>query len=90
MLQLPQVQPELTVGESLEQFAGYYPSPRPIDETIALVGLVDQRDTRAGRLSGGQQRRLDLALTLIGTRSCSSWTSRRPVSIRRPDAEPGQ
>jgi ABC-2 type transport system ATP-binding protein len=66
MLQMLQVQPELTVRESLEQFAGYYPAPRPIDETIALVGLVEQRDVRAARLSGGQQRRLDLALALIG------------------------
>ena len=66
MLQTLQVQPERTVRESLEQFAGYYPRPRPIEETIELVGLGNQRDTRAGRLSGGQQRRLDLALALIG------------------------
>ena len=66
MLQTLQVQRELTVRESLEQFAGYYPRPRPIEETIELVGLGNQRDTRAGRLSGGQQRRLDLALALIG------------------------
>src|SRR5919106_1106442 len=66
MLQTLQVQPELTVRESLEQFAGYYPRPRPLEETIELVGLHEERDTRAGRLSGGQQRRLDLALALIG------------------------
>ena len=66
MLQTGQVQPTLTVRESLEQFAGYYPRPRPIDETIDLVGLTEERDRRAGRLSGGQQRRLDLALALIG------------------------
>jgi ABC-2 type transport system ATP-binding protein len=66
MLQTWQVQSELTVRESLEQFAGYYPRPRPVDETIELIGLSEQRNTRAGRLSGGQQRRLDLGLALVG------------------------
>jgi ABC-2 type transport system ATP-binding protein len=56
----------LTVRESLAMQAGYYPSPRPLDETIELVGLTDQRNQRAGKLSGGQQRRLDVALALIG------------------------
>jgi len=66
VLQASQVQPELTVRESLELFAGYYPHPRAVDDTIALVGLDGQRDRRAGRLSGGQQRRLDVALALVG------------------------
>ena len=66
VLQSGQLQPLLTVRESLELYAGYYPSPRPVDETIALVGLTNQRDQRAGQLSGGQQRRLDVALALIG------------------------
>ncbi len=66
VLQSGQLQPLLTVRESLELYAGYYPSPRPVDETIELVGLTQQRDQRAGRLSGGQQRRLDVALALIG------------------------
>lgn len=56
----------LTVRESLEMYAGYYPKPRDVGETIALVGLEDKADTRAGRLSGGQRRRLDVALALIG------------------------
>ncbi len=56
----------LTVREALQMYAGYYPSPRPVDETIALVGLTEQADQRAGKLSGGQQRRLDVALALIG------------------------
>ena len=60
------VQPELTVFESLHQFAGYYPAPRDVDETIELVGLAAERDRRAAKLSGGQQRRLDVALALIG------------------------
>lgn len=66
MLQSWHVEPDLTVGEQLEQFAGYYPHPRSVDETIELIGLTEQRDVRAGRLSGGQQRRLDLGLALIG------------------------
>jgi ABC-2 type transport system ATP-binding protein len=59
-------QKELTVRETLEMYAGYYPSPRDIPETIELAGLSDKADERAGRLSGGQQRRLDVALALIG------------------------
>jgi ABC-2 type transport system ATP-binding protein len=66
MLQTFSVQPELTVRESLEQFAGYYPRPRAIDQTMELVGLVQQDHVRTARLSGGQKRRLDLALALIG------------------------
>ena len=46
--------------------AGTYPKPRPVDEVIELVGLGEKRRTRAGRLSGGQQRRLDVALALVG------------------------
>ncbi len=57
---------ELTVAELLELYASYYPHPRPVDETIELVGLEEDRDSRAMRLSGGQQRRLDVGLALIG------------------------
>ena len=64
--QTSQMQAELTVREWLELFAGYYPTPRPVDETIDVVGLGRERHRRASRLSGGQQRRLDLALALIG------------------------
>jgi ABC-2 type transport system ATP-binding protein len=46
--------------------AGFYPHPRDVGETIALVGLDGKEDQRANRLSGGQQRRLDLALALVG------------------------
>jgi ABC-2 type transport system ATP-binding protein len=56
----------LTVREALELFAGYFPHPRPIDATIAQVGLAEQSGRRAARLSGGQRRRLDVALALIG------------------------
>jgi ABC-2 type transport system ATP-binding protein len=66
VLQVGEIEPLLTVRELLELYAGYYPAPRSIDETIAQVGLQDERDRRAGRLSGGQQRRLHVALALIG------------------------
>jgi ABC-2 type transport system ATP-binding protein len=66
VLQTSGVEPELTVRETVEKYAGYYPHPRGVDETVELVGLADARGTRAGRLSGGQQRRLDVALALVG------------------------
>jgi ABC-2 type transport system ATP-binding protein len=56
----------LTVRESLELYAGYYASPRPVDEVIDLVGLADKAEERTKKLSGGQQRRLDVALGIIG------------------------
>jgi ABC-2 type transport system ATP-binding protein len=56
----------LTVRETLAMYAGYYPHPRSVDETIQMVGLLSKSDTRAGRLSGGQKRRLDVGLALIG------------------------
>jgi len=57
---------ELSVRELVALYAGYYPHPRAVAETIELVGLSEQRDVRAGELSGGQRRRLDVALALIG------------------------
>ncbi len=56
----------LTVRESLELYAGYFAAPRPVDEVLELVGLADQDAKRAGRLSGGQKRRLDVGIALIG------------------------
>ncbi len=56
----------LTPTEMLRLFAGYYREPRPVDEVIELVGLQEKRDDRVRRLSGGQRRRLDLGLALIG------------------------
>jgi ABC-2 type transport system ATP-binding protein len=55
-----------TVRESVELLAKAYPHPREVDETIALVGLEEKSDARVKTLSGGQQRRLDLALALVG------------------------
>jgi len=66
VLQQCRMQPELTVRETVELYAGYYRRPRPARETIELVGLAGKLDARTGKLSGGQQRRLDVALALIG------------------------
>jgi ABC-2 type transport system ATP-binding protein len=56
----------LTVRELVYFYGGYYPHPRNVDETVELVGLSEKRDTRVKALSGGQQRRLDLALGIVG------------------------
>ena len=66
VLQEGQAQPELTVRETLTLWSAYYPRPRPVDETIELAGLQEKAADRVGRLSGGQRRRLDVALALIG------------------------
>ena len=66
VLQQSQLLPNLTVGETHRIFAGYYERPRDVDEVIALVGLADKRDARVRTLSGGQKRRLDLGLALVG------------------------
>ena len=58
--------PRATVREAVSHFGAAYPRPRDTQETIAMVGLQGKEDTRAGQLSGGQQRRLDLALALVG------------------------
>jgi ABC-2 type transport system ATP-binding protein len=58
--------PRLTVREAVAHVAKAYPRPRDPDETIALVGLEGKADERSNRLSGGQRRRLDLALGLVG------------------------
>jgi ABC-2 type transport system ATP-binding protein len=57
---------ELTPREAVEQYAGYYAHPREVDETVSLVGLEEKADVRTSKLSGGQQRRLDVALALVG------------------------
>ena len=66
VLQSCRLDPYLTVRESLGLYAGYYSAPRPVDETIELVGLSGKADARARSLSGGQQRRLDVGMALVG------------------------
>jgi len=66
VLQSTGVDPFLTVRETVEQYAGYYSSPRDVDEVIELVGLAEKRTTRVNKLSGGQHRRLDVAVALAG------------------------
>jgi ABC-2 type transport system ATP-binding protein len=66
MLQSSSLYPALTVRESLRVFAGYYSRPRDPEEVIAIIGLAEKADARVRTLSGGQQRRLDLGLALIG------------------------
>lgn len=66
VLQSANDQAELTVGELVHHFARYYPDPRDPDEVIDAVGLTDKVQTRTRQLSGGQRRRLDVALGIIG------------------------
>jgi ABC-2 type transport system ATP-binding protein len=66
VLQQSQLWPNLTVAETHRMFAGYYERPRKVDEVIALVGLAEKRDARVKTLSGGQKRRLDLGVALVG------------------------
>jgi len=66
VLQESQPEPGLRVRECLQLYAGYYSHPRQLEETIALVGLQPQAEVPTERLSGGQRRRLDVALALIG------------------------
>jgi ABC-2 type transport system ATP-binding protein len=66
VLQSTGIDQYLTVAESIRMYAGYYPRPRAVDEVIELVGLGEKRDARVVKLSGGQQRRLDVAIAIVG------------------------
>jgi ABC-2 type transport system ATP-binding protein len=66
VLQESEPEPELTVEECMALYAGYYPESRSVQETLGLVGLADRPSARCGQLSGGQRRRLDVGLALIG------------------------
>jgi ABC-2 type transport system ATP-binding protein len=66
VLQQSTTEPYLTVREILTQHAGWYPHPVDVDQVVDMVGLTEKRDVRLRTLSGGQQRRLDLALALVG------------------------
>ena len=66
VLQGTAVDQYLTVRETLARTAGFYPKPRGVEEVIELVGLEEKADSRVNKLSGGQQRRLDVAYGIIG------------------------
>ena len=66
VLQSSELWPNVTVLEMHRIFAGYYRRPRRVDEVIELVGLAHKRDDRVKTLSGGQKRRLDLGIALVG------------------------
>jgi ABC-2 type transport system ATP-binding protein len=66
VLQHSELSPNLTVREVHRMFAGYFERPRPVDDVIELVGLTGKRDARVKSLSGGQKRRLDLGVALVG------------------------
>jgi ABC-2 type transport system ATP-binding protein len=66
VLQSAGIDRELTVEETVGLFGGYYPHPRDVGEVVDLVGLDEKRTARVKTLSGGQQRRLDLALGIVG------------------------
>ena len=66
VLQSTGVDPYLTVAETVDLYRGFYPAPRLRDELLELVGLEDEADANVARLSGGQRRRLDVAVALAG------------------------
>jgi ABC-2 type transport system ATP-binding protein len=66
VLQETGIDPYLTVAETIDQYRDYYPSPRPLDEVIEVVGLQEKRNERVSKLSGGQKRRLDVGIGLAG------------------------
>ncbi len=66
VLQSTGAQPYLNVEETIDLFRGYYPRPMPLEDVLQATGLVPQRKTRVKKLSGGQQRRLDVAIGLSG------------------------
>ena len=66
VLQSTGINPYLTVAETIEMYRGYYPRSRPLDDVLRVVGLDEKRDARVRKLSGGQQRRLDVAIGLAG------------------------
>ncbi len=66
VLQECQLEPQYTVAEMMRLFARFYPAPLAVDHVLELVGLGDQRDERVGRLSGGQRRRVDVGLGIVG------------------------
>ncbi len=66
VLQECELNPLLTVRETMHLYSSFFPKPRPVDETLRLIGLADRPKVRVGSLSGGQRRRLDVGVGIIG------------------------
>jgi ABC-2 type transport system ATP-binding protein len=66
VLQAGGIYSHITPREALAHWASFYPHPRDVDEVLALAGLTEKADVRSRKLSGGQLRRLDFALALVG------------------------
>jgi ABC-2 type transport system ATP-binding protein len=90
VLQESEPEPGLSVRECLALYAGFYRAPRDIDETITLVGLTEKAGMLGTRLSGGQRRRLDFALALIGDPELIFLDELTTGSTRRPAVPPGK
>ncbi len=91
VLQSTGVDPYLTVRETVELYAGYYPKPRSIDEVIEVVGLEEKRDARVDKLSGGVSiEGWTWRSAWRATPSSCSWTSRPPDSTRALGVSPGR
>jgi ABC-2 type transport system ATP-binding protein len=83
VLQELAVEPFLSVRQVLERNAGYYPAPRPVGEMIALIDLAEKADAKVKTLSGGQQRRLDVGLGIVGNPALLFLDEPPPGLIRR-------
>ena len=89
VLQQSELSPLLTVRETHRMFAGYFANPRDVDEVIELVGLAEKHDARVKSLSGGQKRRLDLGIALVGNPELVFLDEPTTASTPRRDARRG-
>jgi ABC-2 type transport system ATP-binding protein len=84
VLQECEPDPLLTVAETLSLYASFYSSPRRVEDTAELVGLAGKRDARVRMLSGGEKRRLDVAVALIGDPELVSRRAHHGLRSVRP------